>query len=100
MRLPRFSLRVALALTTVAAYIAWQVGMVHQRKAAMRGDHVFVLERDGGGDISPIRALLGDEPVRYVHIFPLGDYRSDTARLAHVFPEAEVKPIENRRAFD
>ena len=100
MRLPRFNLRVALALTTVAAYVAWQVGMVYQRKAAMRGDHVFVLERDGGGGINPIRALLGDEPVRYVYIVPLGDYQSDTARLAYLFPEAEVRPIEDRRAFD
>jgi hypothetical protein len=100
MRLPRFNLRIALAITAVVAYAAWHVGMVHQRKVAMRGDHAFVLERDGKGGISPIRALLGDEPVRYVYIVPLGDYRSDAARLARLFPEAEVKPIENRRAFD
>jgi hypothetical protein len=100
MRLPRFNLRVALALTAVTAYVAWQVGMVYQRKAAMRGDHVFVLDRDGEMSVNPIGALLGDEPVRYVYIVPFGDYRSDAARLARLFPEAEVQPIENRRAFD
>jgi hypothetical protein len=96
---PRFTLRVILALTAVAAYVAWQVGMVQQRKAAMKGTHVFVLDRSGAG-INPIRALFGDEPIRYVYIVPLGDYQSDSSRLAHLFPEAEVKPIEDRRAFD
>jgi hypothetical protein len=96
---PRFTLRVALALTAIVAYVAWQVGMVQQRKAAMRGTHVFVTDRSGAG-INPIRALLGDEPVRYVYIVPLGDYQNDSARLDHLFPEAEVKPIEDRLAFD
>lgn len=92
---PRFTLHVILALTAVVAYIAWQVGMVQQRKAAMRCDHVFVLDRPAAGPgINPIRAMLGDEPVRYVDIVPIGDYQRATSRLANLFPEAEVKPIE------
>lgn len=97
---PRFTLRVILALTAVVAYLAWQVGMVQQRKAAMSGTHVFVMNLSPRAGVNPIRAVLGEELVRYVYIVPLGDYTSDTARLAHLFPEAEVKPIEDRRAFD
>ena len=97
--MPRFNLRVALALAVIAAYVAWQVGVVQQRKTVMKGTHVFVLDRSGAG-VNPIRVLLGDEPVRYVYIVPLGDYQSDAARLAKLFPEAEVKPMEDRRAFD
>jgi len=100
MRFPRFNLRVALAISAVVAYVAWQAGMVYQRKAAMRGEHVFVLDRNGGFGVNPIRALLGDEPVRYVYIVPLGDYRQDSERLARLFPESNVQSIENRRAFD
>jgi hypothetical protein len=100
MRFPRFNLRVALAITAVVAYVTWQADMVYQRKAAMRGQHVFVLEQNGGIGVNPIRALLGDEPVRYVYIVPLGDYQHDSERLTRQFPEATVKPIENRRAFD
>jgi hypothetical protein len=96
---PRFTLRVILALAAIVDYVAWQVGMVQQRKAAMKGTHVFALDRSGTG-INPTRALLGDEPIRYVYIVPLGDYQSDSARLGHLVPEAEVKPIEDRRAFD
>lgn len=99
MRLPRFNLRVALAITAIVAYVAWQAGMVYQRKAAMRSNHVFVLDREEGMGVNPVRALLGDEPVRYVYIVPLGDYRRDSERLASLFPEAEVQPIENRGAF-
>ncbi len=100
MRLPRFNLRVALAITAIVAYVAWQVGMVYQRKAAMRGNHVFVLDREDKMNINPIRALLGDESVRYVYIVPLGDYGRDSESLTRLFPEAKVQPIENRRAFD
>lgn len=97
---PRFALRVIFALTAIVAYLAWQVSMVQQRKAAMAGTHVFVMNHSPRAGINPIRAIFGDQPVRYGYIVPLGDYTSDTARLAHLFPEAEVKPIEDRRAFD
>jgi len=89
-----------LAITAVVAYVAWQAGVVYQRKAAMRGQHIFMLDRNGGIGVNPIRALVGDEPVRYVYIVPLGDYRSDTARLTFLFPESEVKPIEDQQPLD
>lgn len=103
---PRFTIRVALAITAIVAYVAWQVGMVRQRKAAMEGTHVFVMARESAAPdgseprVNPIRALLGDDPVRFVYIVPIGDYEQDAKRLAHLFPEASVKPIEDRRAFD
>jgi hypothetical protein len=103
---PRFTLRVALVVTAIVAYVAWQVGMVQQRKTTINGTHVFVMARGpatpGGSEprVNPIRALLGDEPVRFVYIVPIGDYEQDAERLANLFPEASVKPIEDRRAFD
>ncbi|MBA4107309.1 MAG: hypothetical protein C0485_16310 [Pirellula sp.] len=97
---PRFTLRVILAVTAIVAYLAWQVSIVQQRKAAMTGTHEFVVNMSPRAGVDPIRAILGDQPVRYVYILPIDDYTSDTDRLAHLFPEAEVKPIEDRRAFD
>ena len=63
MQIPRFNLRVVLALTAITAYVAWQVGMGQERKTAMKGAHVLVLDRSETG-VNPIRILLGDEPVR------------------------------------
>jgi hypothetical protein len=85
MRLLRFNLRVTLVVTAIVAYVAWHVGMVQQRKTAMKGMHVFVLDSSGTG-VNPIRALLGDEPVRYVYIVPLGDHQRDTLGLLTCFP--------------
>ena len=47
-----------MAITAVVAYIARQAGMVCQRKMAMRGHHVFVLNRNGGIGVNPFERCL------------------------------------------
>jgi hypothetical protein len=94
---PRFTLRVALAVTAIAAFLAWQGGFVVQRHWARRSGAVFVMAREAPPALSGepiklnfIRAFLGDEPVRFVYVEPKGDVEQRVAGLRRLFPEAQV----------
>ena len=96
---PRFTLRVVLVVTTIAAVLAWQYSIVLKRRAAMRSDHEFILERwsptapsHAGATVNPIRALLGDEPVRYIYLRLDGRaWQQERDRIQRLFPEAKVE---------
>jgi hypothetical protein len=94
---PRFTLRVALAVTAIVAVVAWQVGAVMQRRWAMKSGPIFILAREAPGDPSPerrtvnfFRAYLGDEPVRFIYVEPKGDAEQTIAGLKRLFPEAQI----------
>jgi hypothetical protein len=96
---PRFTLRVALALTAIVAVLAWQGSIVWQRKAAMSGsEHTFILNRYVPGQpaghrptVNALRALLGDEPVQTIYLAPGKISESERDRLQRIFPEAHIE---------
>lgn len=107
MRFPRFNLRTALIVTVIAAALAWQGSIVYRRKAAMQSGPwvAFVLDvrqpgREASSSVNPLRALLGDRPVRYVYISKVGGFEADEARLTQLFPEAEIIVTASRASLD
>ncbi len=97
---PRFTLRVVLVVTAIVAVVAWQGSIVQQRRAAMGSDHEFVLERLSPPPLSgyrparvnALRALLGDEPVRFIYLrFGDGEWQVERDRIERLFPEARIE---------
>jgi hypothetical protein len=94
---PRFTLRTALVATAIVAVLAWQGGIVWQRKAAMREiQHTFILAADRHADpaklarITPLRRLLGDRAIQIIWVMPGENEGEDITRLRILFPEARV----------
>ncbi|MBA4104960.1 MAG: hypothetical protein C0485_04300 [Pirellula sp.] len=94
---PRFTLRVMLAVTAIAAVVAWQGGIVYQRRSALSRVRRSVANSVIGGNqvmdlemrLNPIRKLMGDESIRLIII------RDDASgveveSLKELFPEARV----------
>lgn len=97
----RFSLRMALVLTAVAAMVAWQGSVVQRRKQALHDAmgyaNVTVIPGDRGTGSrnrpNAIRQLFGDESIRSIF---LSKEVPDTEieRLERLFPEAQVERRE------
>lgn len=94
---PRFTLRVVLAVTALAAVLAWQGGIVIQRKWAMESGQTFILASEAPGDpvaekrtVNAFRAWLGDRPVRFIYVEVKGDATQTINGLQRLFPEAQV----------
>lgn len=98
---PRFTLRMALVLTAVAAVVAWQGSIVQRRKAALHDAmgyaNVTVIPGDRGvgsrNRPNAIRQLFGDESIRSIFLSTeVPD--AEIERLRRLFPEAEVERRE------
>jgi hypothetical protein len=94
---PRFTLRVVLAVTAIVAVMAWQVGIVLQRKWAMESGQIFILASEAPGDpvaekrtVNTFRTWLGDKPVRFIYVETKGDATQTINGLQRLFPEAQV----------
>lgn len=97
---PRFTIRVALAVTTLAAVLSWQGGIVWQRRVAMRDSgHTFKVALPAPGFIKPeelarvniLRQLLGDTAIQYVYVTGGRDEQEENARMTNLFSEARVE---------
>jgi hypothetical protein len=101
MPLPRFNFRVVLAVTAIAAVIAWQASIVQRRKAAMQAVQpvTFVLAVRQPGDatalpkLNPLRELFGDRPVGRIQVLAVAGCETTAERLARLFPEAQVEIV-------
>jgi hypothetical protein len=94
MPLPRFNLRIVLAVTAIVAALAWQGSVVWQRKSMMGVGHAFVINRQSPTEpprnrLNPLRELWGDEPIRIIYVAPEGE--PDIPKLQRLFPEAEIR---------
>ncbi|BBO36489.1 hypothetical protein [Lacipirellula parvula] len=98
---PRFTLRMALVLTAVAAAVAWQGSVVQRRKGALHDAmgyaNVTVIPGDRGAGSrnrpNAIRQLFGDESI--LSIFLSKEVpEAEVERLRRLFPEAEVERRE------
>lgn len=97
--LPRFTMRIALAVTAIVAIFAWQGGIVWQRKAAMRDSpRTFLLDAFIPGEpnterhrVNFLRALMGDEPVHLIYQVPDNDWEVEQIRLQGLFPKATIE---------
>ena len=98
---PRFTLRVALVVTAIVAVVAWQGGIVYQRKAAPKkvraSRRPVVIPGNVATDLEmrldPIRKMMGDESIRRIHIrdeLPEAELKS----LQELFPEATITNID------
>lgn len=94
---PRFTLRMVLVVTAIVAIVAWQGGIVVQRKWAMESGQVFILASEAPGDpvaekrtVNAFRAWLGDKPVRFIYVEVKGDATQTINGLQRLFPEAQV----------
>ena len=94
---PRFTLRVILAVTAIAAVMAWQYSIVLRRRVAMDSEHRFILATPAPGydphnlaTINPLRELLGDQPVQFIYVDSGDDAADDMERLKVLFPEAGI----------
>ena len=104
---PRFTMRVALAVTAIVAVLAWQGGIVWQRKAAMvNSEHKFIHETSitgaPAGDrqrVNFLRSLMGDEPVRQIYMVPGEDWKTEQVRLQGLFPEATIDVLHPHIVF-
>lgn len=115
MTLPRFSLRlmlVALALTALCAWLAWERSLVGQRRSAealLRADPAFKVrtvdellsflgqnvDRDRAtfATIPFVRTLMGDVPMQAIG-YREADADQERVELAkRLFPEAMVRPL-------
>ncbi len=91
---PRFTLRVILAITAIVAVLAWQGGIVVQRKAAMDAQHAFIIATPVQGQdaptINPLRELFGDKPILLIYVDPKNATDDEMERLNRLFPEALI----------
>lgn len=100
--MPRFNLRVALVVTAIAVVIAWQAGIVFQRKAAMQAvqpvTFVLAVRQPGVATalprLNPLRELFGDRPVRYIDILAVAGWKETEERLGKLFPEATIRVVQ------
>jgi hypothetical protein len=94
---PRFTLRVALAVTAIVAVLAWQGSIVYQRRAALTrvraSANAIVITGNEATDLemrlNPLRKFAGDQSIRQIII------RKETSddeldSLARLFPEARI----------
>lgn len=99
---PRFTLRVVLAVTVIVALLAWQGGLVYQRRATIermraRGVHTHLGNAavDLQARLNPIRKLMGDESVRILYV-PNDLPQDEVASFSTLFPEAIIKKTQPR----
>ena len=96
---PRVTLRVALAVMTIGAVLAWQYSIVLRRREAMESPHaIFLLvpasQSHSPVNVSKLRELLGDRAVQFIYVLPEEADNVDVSRLATVFPEAKISPAD------
>jgi hypothetical protein len=94
---PRFTLRVALAVTAIVAVVAWQGGIAYKRRAALTrvraSANAIVITGNEATDLemrlNPLRKIAGDQSIRQIIIRKetSGDEMDSLARL---FPEARI----------
>ena len=94
---PRFTLRVALAVTTLVAVVAWQGGIVFQRRTALTKVRRSITNRVTPGNattdlemrLNPIRKFMGDESIRSIFICDdATDVEAES--LKELLPEARI----------
>ena len=94
---PRFTLRVALAVTAIVAVVAWQGGIAYKRRAALTriraSANATVITGNEATDLemrlNPLRKFVGDQSIHQIII------RKETSddeldSLARLFPEARI----------
>jgi hypothetical protein len=108
MKLPRFSLRLLLlAVAVLCVWLARERGAVMERKAAIaafkqRADFIMLDLDDPAlsfNELSPIRRALGDDVVEVILLLP-DISQAERARLAALFPEATIYPLESGEDSD
>ena len=78
---------------TIVAIVIWQASIVRERKA------LLVRARKGGvsveyrGEPTPIRALMGDQPVWTMDIPPDSEFYGSAPELRRAFPEAYINHL-------
>ena len=100
---PRFTLRVALAVTAIVAVLAWQGSIVLKRNQRLRTarSHSLVemkrlnkewTDRNHRPDYAPnfFRRMLGDEDLALIQLQP-SCTDEELERTADLFPEAAVQ---------
>ena len=101
---PRFTLRVVLAVMTIVAVVAWQAGIVKQRRAALDRLEVVnfpppaqYMEGFHGRWLISIRRYFGDRPFAIIYT-PNEATTAEIDRMKSLFPEADIKPLSSRDA--
>jgi len=94
---PRFTLRVVLVVTAIAAVVAWQGGIAYKRRAALTrvrdSVNAIVITGNDATDLemrlNPLRRFAGDQSIRQIIIRKeMTDDEMDALR--RLFPEARI----------
>jgi hypothetical protein len=95
---PRYSLRALLIVTTLLCFGMWiHLHWIHQRRAAIASGHVIAVPiLDSAGVVAHPPWLLGlfgelGHPLLIVHGYDDAQWQREQARLARLFPEAEIR---------
>ena len=95
---PRFTLRAMLAVTAILCGIMWiHLHWINQRRAAIASGQVTavpILDSAGVEAHPPwLLGLFGESghPLLIVHVYNDAQWQQEQARLAKLFPEAEIR---------
>lgn len=93
---PRFTLRVVLVVTTIAAIALAQYPLVLRRKHALKEIDNYMVDSGFSNEllkplgVNPIRRLCGDVPVRVIYL-PPSTAAERIAEIGRLFPEAYIR---------